>query len=65
MKENLVLVTMKIEKTRKHEDARECKKEVTHRALKLVENWVDYGLIAVIIDADGMVRIDGFGDLEN
>ena len=56
---------MKMEKTRKHENTRECMKEATHRALKLVENWVDYGLIAVIIDADGMVRIDGFGDLEN
>ena len=40
-------------------------KEVTHRALKLAEIGADYGSISVIIDADGMVRRDDFGDLEN
>ena len=36
-------------------------KEVTNRASKLVKNCADYGSIAVIIDADGMVRRDDFG----
>ena len=56
---------MKMEKTRKHEDIRKCMKEATHRAFKLVENWVDEGSIEGIIDADGIVRRNDFGDLEN
>ena len=63
MKEKLELLTMKIEKTIKYEDMRECMKEATHRALKLVENWEDEGSIAGIIDADGMVIKDDFVDL--
>ena len=55
---------MKMEKTRKYEDMRERMKEATHRVLKLVENWADEGSIAGIIDSDGMVRRDDFGDLE-
>ena len=65
MNEKLVLATMKMEKTRKYEDMRECMKEAAHRALKLVENWGDEGLIAGIIDTDGMVRRDDFVDLDN
>ena len=39
-------------------------KEATHRVLKLVENWAFEGSIAGIIDTDGIVRTDDFGDLE-
>ena len=39
-------------------------KEVTHRVLKLIENWADEGSIAGIIDMNGMVRREDFGELE-
>ena len=53
-----------MEKNRKYEDIMEWMKEVTHRVLKLVENWEDEGSIAGIIDTDGIGRRDDFGDLE-
>ena len=64
MKEKLVLITIKAEKTRKYEETRECTKEATHRVLKLVENWADEDSIAGIIGTDRMVRRDDCGDLE-
>ena len=55
---------MKMEKNKKYEDSSQCMKEVKHRVLKLIENWENERLVAGIINIDGMVRREYFGQLE-
>ena len=54
---------MKMEKTKKYEDLEQCTKEAMFRILKLTEEWTRDGQIAGTIDADGMVRIEDFGEI--
>ena len=51
-------------KNYKNEELRKCMKEAKHRVLKLLENWVDDWSIVVIIDVDGMVRKEDYGELK-
>ena len=38
-------------------------KKGMHRVLKLIENWADECSIARVIDMDGMVRREDYGEL--
>ena len=62
-KKKMVLVTMKIEKTKKYEDVEQCTQEALCRILKLTEKWTEEGSIAGIIDTDGMVRREDFVEI--
>ena len=64
MKEKMALVTMKMEKNQKYDEVSQCMKEGMHRVLKLIEIWADVSSIAGVIDANGILRRDDYGEIK-
>ena len=51
-------------KNQKYDEGSQCMKEGMHMVLKLIENWADECSIVGVIDINGMVRRDDFGEIK-
>ena len=63
MKEQIILVTMNMDKNQKYDEVIKCLKEGVHQVSQLITKWVEERSIVGVIEINGMTRREDFGQV--